>query len=899
MGGANLSLVAFNRGRISPLALARTDFKRTALSAEVQTNWIPRALGSMTLRPGWGYTGGSRGGLRSVSLPFIYSRTDTARLELTDGVMRVWVGDALITRPAVLSAIANGSFTVDLSGWSDEDAGGTASQWAAGGYLMLTGSGNAAAKRRQSVATGNPGVRHALNIVVDRGPVVLRVGSSAGGDQYISETTLQSGSHSLGFTPLGTYYVDLFHYGRAASFVSSVEVAAGGVMEITSPWADTDIGSVRWDQSGDVLFCACPGYRQRRIERRAHDSWSIVLYQSDNGPFRVQNTGPISISPSAGSGDIELTASQPLFRTGHIGALFRLEHTGQSEEVALTGDNQFSDPIRVAGVDAQRVFSVIVTGTWTGTVTLQYSVGDPGAWVDAPSGTWTANTAISYDDTLDNQVLWYRIGIKSGGYGSGTATAVLSYPSGTQTGIARVTGYISSTVVQAAVLESFASATGTTDWWESYWSDYRGYPSAVAFFEGRLWWAGKDRIWGSVSDDFANFNDTIEGDSGPVSRSIGSGPVDRINWLVPLQRLILGAEGEVRAARSSSFDEPLTPSNFNLKGIATDGAEPINAAKVGSSAIYVSGVRFYEASYDAANYDYGVTELSQVIPEIGEPGIVKIVVQHKPEKRVHCIRSDGTVGLMIYDKQEEVTCWVDVETDGFVEDAVILPGGIEDQVYYTVRRTVDGSTVRYHEKWALESQCRGYPEARLADSHFRYSGPATVSISGLDHLEGKEVVVWGWRSVDPFTDAEGNAIGRDMGGFTVEDGQIAGLGDAVTDAVVGLPYSAEYKSSKLAYAVDAGTALCMKKKVSQIGLIGRWLHARGITYGPDFETQDDLPAVEQAAPVNDNDMRVAYDEETFEFPGDWNTDSRVCLKAQAPRPATLLALVIGMETRVK
>ena len=43
-------ILAFNRGRISRLALARTDFARTQFSAEIQTNWMPRALGSMMLR---------------------------------------------------------------------------------------------------------------------------------------------------------------------------------------------------------------------------------------------------------------------------------------------------------------------------------------------------------------------------------------------------------------------------------------------------------------------------------------------------------------------------------------------------------------------------------------------------------------------------------------------------------------------------------------------------------------------------------------------------------------------------------------------------------------------------------------------------------------------------------
>jgi hypothetical protein len=361
---------------------------------------------------------------------------------------------------------------------------------------------------------------------------------------------------------------------------------------------------------------------------------------------------------------------------------------------------------------------------------------------------------------------------------------------------------------------------------------------------------------------------------------------------------MLGADGAIRTARSSSFDEPLTPTNFNLKDISTQGAKAVAAVKLDTSGVFVqrAGVRVYEASYDGSTYDYAVSELTAVVPEIGEPGIVKIVAQHQPEKRFHCIRSNGTVALLAFDKQEEVTCWIDIETRGAVEDAVVLPGSGEDQVWYTVARTINGSTVRYHERFAPEAACRGMPEARLADAHLAWTGAAATTITGLGPLEGESVVCWGWNAATPFTNAAGDPVGRDLGMFTVSGGAIGGLAAAVTHAVVGLPYTARYKSTKLAYAAQAGTALCMKKRVSRLGVIARWLHARGLRYGPSFDMLDDLPQVEQAAAVAADDLRLAYDEEMFAFPGEWDTDARICLEAASPRPATVLACVIGLET---
>jgi hypothetical protein len=134
--------------------------------------------------------------------------------------------------------------------------------------------------------------------------------------------------------------------------------------------------------------------------------------------------------------------------------------------------------------------------------------------------------------------------------------------------------------------------------------------------------------------------------------------------------------------------------------------------------------------------------------------------------------------------------------------------------------------------------------------------------------------------------------------YTVTGGQIT-LGTAVTSAVIGLPYTAQWKSTKLAYASGAGTALVQKKKVQHLGLIMRYVHRMGVQYGPDFDTLSDIPGKENEAAVSSTTVHTNYDEEAFEFEGEWNSDSRLCLQAQAPRPVTILAGVISVETHDK
>ena len=42
-----------------------------------------------------------------------------------------------------------------------------------------------------------------------------------------------------------------------------------------------------------------------------------------------------------------------------------------------------------------------------------------------------------------------------------------------------------------------------------------------------------------------------------------------------------------------------------------------------------------------------------------------------------------------------------------------------------------------------------------------------------------------------------------------------------------------------------------------------------------------------------------FDEPAFSFSGTWDTDSRICLRATAPKPVELLAAVLSIETNDK
>ena len=901
MSRLKTSLRSFNRGLISPLALARTDLERVPMSADAMTNWMPRRLGSMMLRPGTQYIGATASNNAAKLVPFIYSSTDTALIEFTDSLMRVWVDDALVTRSTITSTFTTGltqsELFPDIADWSTS---GTVAAVSAS-YMGITGDGTTAAYATQEVDVNEVNTEHSLTIIIERGPVSIRVGSTSGDDDYINETPLGTGAHSLTLTPTGNFFVRFQSAEKYEVLVDSIVIDSGGVMTLVSPYAAADLGKIRWDQSADVIYLATDGCPQYKIERRSNNSWSLVKYEPIDGPFNNINTGPITITPSALSGGtaaspVTLTASDPLFKTTDVDSLIRLASSGQTVTASAGADNTWTNTIKVTGVTSQRIFTITRSGTWTTTVALQRSLtSETGPWEEVD--TYTTNGTITYDDTLDNQTAWYRIGFDTG-WDSGTAVLTLDYPIGSIEGIGRIVTYTSTTVVNCVVLEDFGGTDATDSWYGADWSSRLGYPTSVALVEGRLGWAGRDKVWLSVSDDYESFDDSVIGDSGTIRRTIGSGPVDHVNWMLAMQRLSFGTDSAEWNLKTSNFDEPLTPSNSIPKTIGTQRSADVNAVKMDNNAVFIQqgGTRVMQALFNQ-NAEYESSDLSLLFPEVGNSEITRLAIQRKPDTRVHCIRTDGLAGVLVHDPTENVTCWCMHETgdgvnattsfadyssttptfdDQLFEDVAVLPGGdgvSEDRVYYIVQRDVNGGTVRYLEKWSLESECQGGTINKNIDSHVLGTILAG-EMSGLDHLEGMEVVIW--------------VNGKDIGTATVSSGSITGLSEDGSNACVGLAYTARFRSTKLGELTE-------EKNVTRLGVIMHNTHYQGLQYGLDFDNLDPLPLIEDATLQADDTVHTHYDKESMAFDGRWDTDSRVCIQAASPRPCTLLAGIITTE----
>ncbi|MFW6028604.1 MAG: hypothetical protein ACOC9Q_03685, partial [bacterium] len=630
-------------------------------------------------------------------------------------------------------------------------------------------------------------------------------------------------------------------------------------------------------------------------------------------------------------GNTKLNSDTPFFTSRHVGALMRIFHEGQGGEWALGARDAKTDPIKVTGIgdtgtedspSNERRISFDVTGNYEGEITIERSfdgedIGfktlsqkiageDGGESLAVDTGTFS----LDVDDPDDNIEVWYRARMTS--WTSGAAVVSITYDGGGQTGIGRITGYNSNTDVDFEVLRRFSDTGASDNWQQGYWSTVRGFPSAVALDGGRLAHAGGASLFLSVSDDYENFDEEVEGDAGPIIRTLGSGPVDNVYYLVSLLRLIIGTAGGEVSLRSSTLDEPVTPDNNGVRTFSTQGSKNLRALKMDTKSIFVqrSGQRVFMSGFglegDALG-DYKATELTLLVPDLLKSGVISLAIQRQPDTRLHCAMNDGTVHILTYEPDEEVVCWSKWATDGAVERVMVLPGTAEDAVYYHIRRTINGSTRRYLEKWALESECVGDTGLNwLMDcaASFSDTGRSTSFSSVAEHLAGEDVIAWGdldtgstpYVDLSPDVDGVQTTHSVDTGG----DVTFSSLSEGVSQGVLGLPYTADWKSTKLAYAAQAGTALAQMKRSDKIAFVLYQAHNNGLFFGSDSGNLDPMPRVLDAGAVVDADKIFdEFDETAMPFPGLWDADSRIHLRAVAPRPMTVLAAIPTVETNDK
>lgn len=231
------------------------------------------------------------------------------------------------------------------------------------------------------------------------------------------------------------------------------------------------------------------------------------------------------------------------------------------------------------------------------------------------------------------------------------------------------------------------------------------YPSVVAFYEQRLIMAATDndpqKIWGSTGTDYDDFSLGTGLDDEAFAYTIASGQVNRIRWMSPTEDfLAIGTAGsEFRASGGGQLDA-ITPTNITIKPVSFYGSENVKSVTLDAHIMYLQkdGRQIRSFEYDLTTGGYTSINRTLIADHITESGIKQMAFQLGLPSVLWAVRNDGILLGFTFEPKEEVKGWHRHVTDGTFESVATIPqSNLPDQVYFVVKRTVDGVTRRFVE----------------------------------------------------------------------------------------------------------------------------------------------------------------------------------------------------------
>jgi len=381
-------------------------------------------------------------------------------------------------------------------------------------------------------------------------------------------------------------------------------------------------------------------------------------------------------------------------------------------------------------------------------------------------------------------------------------------------GRARIVDFTSATSVKAIVEVPFFStdALANGDWiletdYVDAWSGTYGYPRSCVFHEGRLYFGGSKTlptgVWASRVNDFFDFNPGEGLDDDGIFFTIDTDQMNAINGIVSGRDLQLFTKGGEFYLPQSDLN-PITPSNVVVRPStrrgSKDGIRPV-IAESGTLFIQRSGKSLREFNFSDVELSYISNNISLLSSHLlkapSDMALRRATSTDEGDLLLIVNGTDGNLTTYSILKGQQVVAPSSQTTDGdFINVGVDV-----DTVYFVVKRSINGSTVYYVEKWNDDF---------TLDSAVQYSTvagnlPGSTSISGLTHLEAKSVKVIN--------------NGRTLADETVSSGAITSDETPATYIEVGLDYTPTITTMPVETQLPSGTIIGMKKRILEATLI--------------------------------------------------------------------------------
>ena len=564
--------------------------------------------------------------------------------------------------------------------------------------------------------------------------------------------------------------------------VVQANINGSGNSYLTTTIGSSIVDDMCWTQSADTLIVVHPDLQPVQIQRTSDTAWTATTVTFDSIPkyaFNIQfdtNIGS-TLTPSAVSGNITLTASATNHDTGAAQA-------GSSTTITLKSTASATNNIY------NGMYVTITGGTGVGQVRIiQNYVGSTKvATVDIPFTT-APNSTSNYSITT-----W-------------TTESVNQYVNASPQGRARITRYISSTVVEAVTEYPFFNTTviDAGRWelehnYENVWSSARGWPRSVTFHEGRLYFGGsKSRpstVWGSKIGLFFDFVPFESLDDDAVEATLDTNELNVITDIISSRDFqVFTTGGEFFVPQQGT--EPITPLTFTFKNVSRNGIKPgtrVQSVESGSVYIQRQGKSLNEFLFSDTQLTYITQRISLLSGHLLK-GPQRIALRRassteEADLLLMTNSNDGSMAVFSIMRSQQITSPSEYTTDGeFIDVGVDVT-----QIYCVAKRVFNGTTRYFVERFQddLYTDCA-------------FVGGAAASASSLPHI-GK--------ALDVITD-----------GVPQSDETVSGGGSVTFDRAstvsyeVGLPITVYVKTMPVEIKLQTGSRVSFKKRIVEIAAV--------------------------------------------------------------------------------
>lgn len=577
-------------------------------------------------------------------------------------------------------------------------------------------------------------------------------------------------------------------------------------VEVVTPYTNAQLFDVKIVPSIDVLYLLHPSHCTRKLERYASDCWRFRTV-----PFAPPPSIEVGTRPNADISVGALTGDNVTLTAFNCDA-FLVSDCGR--EILITGGSNRGARAGIASVTSARiaVINVCVAFALT-TVTcskLWRLTGSPITGV-----TPGQHEAVGRQNvTLTADFAAWRGGVN--GYRDDGDCGKFVLLNG---GCFEITAVNSATVALATIRGNATPATAAKaeagNWTleEALFSACNGFAEVGAFHDGRLYLASGHRFVGSKTGDYENFAPGAVDDDG-ILFALDADVLEQIRWMHGREGLLLGTFSSEWEAIGST-DAPITASNIQVRRETSHGASRVAPLHIGPATVFIQrgGRHLRELAFVFEVDQFQAPDLLLLAEHLTrrttvtetDPTIVDLAYQQRPDSRLWAVRSDGVLLCCTYIRDQNIVAWSRITTAGTFESVAVIPhaAGDRDQVWVSVRRTVNGQARRYIEYFddggtldpTLQSGPPYYGTLYVDAGWVCNSSTPVTKLTGLAHLEGATVQIVGDGRVYPKA--------------TVVSGDLT-ISPCAKIVEVGLPYTSDLVTMRPEVPIGGQTSLPAK-----------------------------------------------------------------------------------------